>query len=34
MGFVAYHTNGWQWIYWILAITNGVQFIFYFFLSP
>jgi hypothetical protein len=34
MGFVAYHTDGWQWIYWILAITNGVQFILYFFLSP
>ena len=34
MGFVAYHTNGWKWIYWILAITNGVQFILYFFLSP
>jgi hypothetical protein len=34
MGFVAYHTGSWQWIYWILAITNGVQFILYFFLSP
>jgi len=34
MGFVAYHTNGWQWIYWIFAITNGVQFILYFFFSP
>jgi hypothetical protein len=34
MGFVAYHTHGWQWIYWILAITNGVQFILYFFFSP
>ena len=34
MGFVAYHTGGWTWIYWTLAITNGVQFILYFFLSP
>jgi hypothetical protein len=34
MGFVAYHTGTWTWIYWILAITNGVQFIFYFFYSP
>jgi MFS family permease len=34
MGFVAYHTGTWTWIYWILAITNGVQFILYFFLSP
>jgi hypothetical protein len=34
MGFVAYHTHGWQWIYWIFAITNGVQFILYFFFSP
>lgn len=34
MGFVAYHTDGWQWIYWIFAIVNGVQFILYFFLSP
>ena len=34
MGFVTFHTNGWQWIYWILAITNGVQFILYFFYSP
>lgn len=34
MGFVAYHTNGWQWIYWIFTITNGVQFILYFFFSP
>jgi len=34
MGFVAYHTDGWQWIYWTLAITNGIQFILYFFLSP
>ncbi|KUJ09542.1 MFS transporter [Mollisia scopiformis] len=34
MGFVAFHTNGYEWIYWTLAITNGVQFILYFFLSP
>jgi hypothetical protein len=34
MGFVAFHTGGWQWIYWTLAITNGVQFVAYFFLSP
>jgi hypothetical protein len=34
MGFVAYHTHTWTWIYWILAITNGVQFILYFFFSP
>lgn len=34
MGFVAYHTGGWQWIYWVLAITNGVQCVLYFFFSP
>ncbi|KAH8816582.1 major facilitator superfamily domain-containing protein [Xylogone sp. PMI_703] len=34
MGFVAYHLDSWEWIYWIFAITNGVQFILYFFLSP
>ncbi|KAH7395984.1 major facilitator superfamily domain-containing protein [Cadophora sp. MPI-SDFR-AT-0126] len=34
MGFVAYHTRGWKWIYYILAITNAVQFILYFFFSP
>jgi Major Facilitator Superfamily len=34
MGFVAYRTRGWQWIYWILAIANGAQFILYFFFSP
>jgi hypothetical protein len=33
MGFVAYQTGNWQWIYRILAITNFVQFILYFFLS-
>lgn len=34
MGFVAYHTHGWEWIYWVFTITNGVQFILYFFFSP
>ena len=34
MGFVAYQTGSWQWIYRILAITNFLQFIAYFFLSP
>ncbi|OBT38975.1 hypothetical protein VE00_10815 [Pseudogymnoascus sp. WSF 3629] len=34
MGFVADHTHGWQWIYWIFAITNGMQFVLYFFFSP
>ncbi|KAI9815933.1 MAG: hypothetical protein M1827_001925 [Pycnora praestabilis] len=33
MGFVAYHL-GWQWIYWIFAIINGVQFVAYFFFGP
>ncbi|KAF7947875.1 hypothetical protein EAE96_008952 [Botrytis aclada] len=33
MGFVANHV-GWRWIYWILAIMNGVQFIAYVFLGP
>ncbi|PQE24621.1 mfs multidrug transporter protein [Rutstroemia sp. NJR-2017a WRK4] len=33
MGFVAYHV-GWRWIYWILAIINGVQFIAYVFFGP
>ncbi|KAI9834410.1 MAG: hypothetical protein M1819_003021 [Sarea resinae] len=33
MGFVAYHA-GWKWIYWVLAIINGVQFIGYFFFAP
>lgn len=32
-GFVAYHV-GYRWIYWILAITNGVQFVLYLFLGP
>lgn len=34
MGFVSYHTGGWEWIYWVFTITNGVQFILYFFLGP
>lgn len=34
MGFVAQHTDSWEWIYWIFAITNGVQFVLYFFFSP
>ncbi|KAA8571080.1 hypothetical protein EYC84_000435 [Monilinia fructicola] len=33
MGFVAVHA-GWRWIYWILAIINGVQFTAYLFLGP
>jgi hypothetical protein len=33
MGFVAYQTGNWQWIYRILAITNAVQFILYLLLS-
>lgn len=32
-GFVAQYV-GYRWIYWILAITNGVQFILYFILGP
>lgn len=32
-GFVAYRV-GYRWIYWVLAITNGVQFILYLFLGP
>lgn len=32
-GFVAYRV-GYRWIYWILAITNAVQLILYFFLGP
>lgn len=32
-GFVALRV-GYRWIYWILAITNGVQFILYLFLGP
>ncbi|PSK54742.1 hypothetical protein B9Z65_3831 [Elsinoe australis] len=32
-GFVALRVS-YRWIYWILAITNGVQFVLYFFLGP
>ncbi|KAN0102257.1 MFS general substrate transporter [Hyaloscypha variabilis] len=32
-GFVAYHV-GYRWIYWILAMINGVQFILYVFFGP
>ncbi|KAF2715290.1 MFS general substrate transporter [Pleomassaria siparia CBS 279.74] len=32
-GFVAYRV-GYRWIYWILAMINGVQFILYIFLGP
>lgn len=32
-GFVAQRVS-YRWIYWILAITNGVQFVLYFFLGP
>lgn len=34
MGFVAYQTGNYRWIYWTLAIINGVQFIAYVFLGP
>ncbi|ETS86270.1 hypothetical protein PFICI_00098 [Pestalotiopsis fici W106-1] len=34
LGFVAYATDSWKWIYWIFAITNGVQCIAYFIFSP
>lgn len=34
MGFVAYHTGGWEWIYWTYTIINGIQFVLYFFLGP
>lgn len=32
-GFVAQHV-GYRWIFWVLAITNGVQFVLYLFLGP
>ncbi|KAK8062413.1 MFS transporter [Apiospora hydei] len=34
MGFVAYHTGNYRWIYWVLAIVNGIQFIAYLFFGP
>lgn len=33
MGFVTEHL-GWEWIYWLLAIINGAQFVGYLFLGP
>nr|POE86931.1 putative transporter [Quercus suber] len=33
-GFVAFQSGNYRWIYWILAIINGVQFIAYLFLGP
>ncbi|EMC94446.1 hypothetical protein BAUCODRAFT_35666 [Baudoinia panamericana UAMH 10762] len=34
MGFVAQQTGNYRWIYWVMAIINGVQFIAYLFLGP
>ncbi|KXT02868.1 hypothetical protein AC578_1811 [Pseudocercospora eumusae] len=34
MGFVAYQTGDYRWIYYTLAIVNGIQFIAYIFLGP
>lgn len=34
MGFVTYHTGNFRWIYWILAITSGVQFIAFLLFAP
>ncbi|KAK5132088.1 hypothetical protein LTR08_000338 [Meristemomyces frigidus] len=34
MGFVGYQTGNYRWIYWILAMINGLQFIAYIFLGP
>lgn len=34
MGFVGYQTGDYRWIYWILAMINGGQFIAYLFLGP
>ena len=34
MGFVGYQTGNYRWIYWVLAIINGCQFIAYLFLGP
>ena len=33
-GFVTQYVNDYRWIYWILAITNAAQFIFYVFFGP
>lgn len=34
MGFVAYHTGDYRWIYWVLAAVNGGQFLAYLVLGP
>ncbi|KAK6393397.1 hypothetical protein LTR65_002688 [Meristemomyces frigidus] len=34
MGFVGYQTGNYRWIYWILAMVNGLQFICYIFFGP
>lgn len=34
MGFVTEQTGDYRWIYWVLAIINGIQFIAYIFLGP
>lgn len=34
MGFVGYQTGDYRWVYWVLAIVNGIQFILYIFLGP
>ncbi|KXT09188.1 hypothetical protein AC579_429 [Pseudocercospora musae] len=34
MGFVAYQTGDYRWIYYVLAIVNGIQFVAYIFLGP
>jgi hypothetical protein len=34
MGFVVYQTGNYRWIFWVLAIINGIQFIAYIFLGP
>lgn len=33
-GFVAFQTGNYRWIYWVLAIVNGLQFIVYVFFGP
>lgn len=34
MGFVGYQTGNYRWVYWVLAIVNGVQFVLYIFFGP
>ncbi|KAF2770298.1 MFS general substrate transporter [Teratosphaeria nubilosa] len=34
MSFVAYHTGNYRWIFWILAMINGLQFVGYLFFGP